>query len=238
MKPKLTFANVVALIALFISLGGTVYAAAKINGKTIRKESIPANRLKPDSVGGAQVDEAALAPVPRAQRAEKALKALRVDDAPSAGRADLATTAASATEATRANLAAEADHARRAELAPLANDARELGGLQPSSYLRQGCAEQTIKVAVLVEPVTGTTNVTTGKNFNCAAGGVGVTVPREGEYVITFDKAPQGIPVVGAMSSGSKAAVQSQPDGRTFTVTVYGTVIEGLVGRPFVLAFF
>jgi hypothetical protein len=43
----------VALLALFVALGGSVYAAkrAKINGRAIRAKSIPGNRLKPRSVG-------------------------------------------------------------------------------------------------------------------------------------------------------------------------------------------
>jgi len=45
-------ALVVAALALFVALGGSVYAAkrAKINGRAIRAKSIPGNRLKPRSV--------------------------------------------------------------------------------------------------------------------------------------------------------------------------------------------
>lgn len=44
-------ALVIACIALFAALGGSVYAASsKINGKTIKVKSIPGNRLKPGSV--------------------------------------------------------------------------------------------------------------------------------------------------------------------------------------------
>ena len=59
-RPRLSFANVVSVIALFIALGGSVYAAAKINGNTIKKESIPGNRLKPNKVTGKQVNESKL----------------------------------------------------------------------------------------------------------------------------------------------------------------------------------
>jgi hypothetical protein len=45
-------ALVVACIALVAALGGTVYAAAKINGKTIKVKSLPGNRLAPGSVPG------------------------------------------------------------------------------------------------------------------------------------------------------------------------------------------
>lgn len=46
----LTFSNVVACTALFVALGGSVYAAGKINGKQIRKSSLPGNRLKPKTI--------------------------------------------------------------------------------------------------------------------------------------------------------------------------------------------
>lgn len=46
----LTFSNVVACLALFIALGGSVYAAGKISGKQITKSSLPGNRIKPKTV--------------------------------------------------------------------------------------------------------------------------------------------------------------------------------------------
>jgi hypothetical protein len=60
----------VALLALFVALSGTGYAALKVNGRDIRKGSIPGNRLKTNSVGGRQVNEARLGAVPRAQNAD------------------------------------------------------------------------------------------------------------------------------------------------------------------------
>lgn len=66
LKRRLSFANVVAMIALFVALGGSVYASNKINGKTIKKGSEPGNRLKNDSVTGKQVNESTLGTVPNA----------------------------------------------------------------------------------------------------------------------------------------------------------------------------
>jgi len=62
----------VSLLALFVALSGTSYAALKLNGKNIRKGSIPGNRLKANSVTGRQVNEARLGPVPRAGSAGNA----------------------------------------------------------------------------------------------------------------------------------------------------------------------
>lgn len=51
-KNVLTFSNVIALVALFVALGGSVYAAGRINGKQIKTKSLPGNRLKANSVPG------------------------------------------------------------------------------------------------------------------------------------------------------------------------------------------
>jgi hypothetical protein len=88
----------VAYLALLVALGGTAYAAnhhQKINGRRIRKSSIPGNRvkagtlpgnrLKTDTVTGQQVNESSLSEVPHAARARTAGTA---DEAGKAGTAD------------------------------------------------------------------------------------------------------------------------------------------------------
>lgn len=117
-------ALVLAAVALVAALGGTVYAAGKINGHAIKVKSlpgnrlaigsVPANRLKrgaipalgvapgsiqgdrlaPGSVTGLQVDVSTLGQVPSAAYAEKA---------ESAGDAETALNAANAENAHRVN---------------------------------------------------------------------------------------------------------------------------------------
>jgi hypothetical protein len=97
---------VIAVLALFVALGGTVYAASSISGKTIKKNSLPGNRIKKktvtgnqiknDAITGAQVNESTLGKVPSASVADKATLA------------DKATTADTATTALSANPAAYA----------------------------------------------------------------------------------------------------------------------------------
>jgi hypothetical protein len=96
-------ALIISLIALFVALGGTVYAAKKINGKAIKVKSIPGNRLKPKSVPanrlkpgvltgaqiagpitGAQINESTLGRVPMAGHAETADLAHAATDAQTA----------------------------------------------------------------------------------------------------------------------------------------------------------
>lgn len=57
---------VISMLALFVALGGTVYAASKISGKSIKANSIPANRLKKHSITGKQVNLKKLGTVPNA----------------------------------------------------------------------------------------------------------------------------------------------------------------------------
>jgi hypothetical protein len=65
-----------ALLALVVALCGTTaagYAVGKVNGNhLVKKHSLSGNRLKPDSVTGAQVAESSLASVPHADDATRA----------------------------------------------------------------------------------------------------------------------------------------------------------------------
>jgi hypothetical protein len=107
-------ALVVACVALIAALAGTVYAAARINGKTIRVKSLPGNRLKPGSVPGnrlkpgaikgsalapgsitgVQIDASTLGQVP---------SAVHADNADSARDAQTALNAVNALDAVRVN---------------------------------------------------------------------------------------------------------------------------------------
>jgi hypothetical protein len=62
-------ALLIAVIALFVALGGTVYAGSKISGKSIKKGSEPGNRIKRDTITGRQVKESSLGEVPKAANA-------------------------------------------------------------------------------------------------------------------------------------------------------------------------
>jgi hypothetical protein len=66
---RLTYANVMSTLAVFIALGGSSYAAIKINGSSIRNRSIPAAKLRYDTLGAREIKESALEPVPTAVNA-------------------------------------------------------------------------------------------------------------------------------------------------------------------------
>jgi len=69
-RKTLSFSNVIAFIALFVALGGSVYAAGKLSGSQIKPNSLPGNRVKaktltakqvkPETLTGAQVKAGSL----------------------------------------------------------------------------------------------------------------------------------------------------------------------------------
>jgi hypothetical protein len=79
-----TPALVISILALFIALGGTVYAASKISGKSIKPNSIPANRLKKHSLSGKQINLTKLGTVPTATNAANATNATNATNAANA----------------------------------------------------------------------------------------------------------------------------------------------------------
>ena len=69
---RLTYANVVATIALFVAVGtGGAYAVSKIDGSDIRNHSLTGKEFKANSVGGKAIKESSLRPVPRAENAAR-----------------------------------------------------------------------------------------------------------------------------------------------------------------------
>jgi hypothetical protein len=81
-------AMVVALIALFVALGGSGYAAVQINGKVLKNGSVPGKKLKRNSVTGKQVKESTLGSVPQARNATSASTAANAADAAKLGGLD------------------------------------------------------------------------------------------------------------------------------------------------------
>ena len=103
---------VVAGVALVAALGGTVYAAGKIDGRTIKVKSLPGNRLAvgsvpsnrlkpgalqgsalaPGSITGIQIDASTLGQVPSAIHADTAESARDAETALNAANAENART--------------------------------------------------------------------------------------------------------------------------------------------------
>lgn len=69
LRDRLTYANVMATMAVFIAIGGTSYAAVKISGRQIKAHTITARNIRPNSLGGRQIKERSLGIVRGAREA-------------------------------------------------------------------------------------------------------------------------------------------------------------------------
>lgn len=117
---RLTYANVVATLALFVALGGTGYAAATITSADIKNRTIKGGDVRKNALGGNEINESKLRTVPRARRAQTA-----------AG-ADIAKQAETANQATNSTNAAVAD---------LARDAQTLAGQGANAFEGSGTVQ-------------------------------------------------------------------------------------------------
>src|SRR4051794_36377922 len=92
-RSRLTYANVVATMALFIALGGTSFAVSKITSRDIKNRSISRVDVRKNTLTGTEINEGKLRTVPRARRAttaNSATSALNAANATNAGQADVA----------------------------------------------------------------------------------------------------------------------------------------------------
>ena len=112
LRERVSYANVVATLALFVALGGSATAVITITGRDIKNRSIKRVDVGRNQLTGVEIRERRLKKVPRATRADLAAQA------------DQAATAAQATTATTAGFAAAA------------GDASRLGGLDSGAFAR------------------------------------------------------------------------------------------------------
>jgi hypothetical protein len=119
LRSKLTYANVISTICLFLVLGGGAAFAAtqlpknSVGSRQLKANSVTAAKIKNGAVTGAKLNLATLGTVPSATTA---------------------TTAARADLATRAEVAAKADSSTTATTATTATNASALGGVPASGY--------------------------------------------------------------------------------------------------------
>ena len=62
MKRRVSYANVMATVAVFIALGGSSYAAVMVTGKNVKNGSLTGADVKNSSLTGGDVKNASLTP--------------------------------------------------------------------------------------------------------------------------------------------------------------------------------
>jgi hypothetical protein len=68
---RLSYANVMATLAVFIALGGSAYAALTITGRNVKNGSLTFRDLRRDTLGASRIKESRLGPVRRARNADR-----------------------------------------------------------------------------------------------------------------------------------------------------------------------
>jgi hypothetical protein len=71
LRRHMSYANVMATVAVFIALGGSSYAALTITGADVRNGSLSNRDLKRNTLDGSRIKEKRLAKVPRARNADR-----------------------------------------------------------------------------------------------------------------------------------------------------------------------
>jgi hypothetical protein len=71
LRRRLSYANVMATLGVFIALGGSSYAALTITGAEVRNGSLSYRDLKKNTLGGSRIKESRLGKVPRARNADR-----------------------------------------------------------------------------------------------------------------------------------------------------------------------
>jgi hypothetical protein len=137
-------ALLIACLALFVALGGTVVAATKIDGRTIRVKSLPGNRLTPASLPGNRLQAGT---IPGSRLAPGSVKGTQIDAA-SLGPVPSATHADAADTARRAQTAIAADHATDATTI----NGRAVGCREGTREFAGACWDLRPSVAALTAP--------------------------------------------------------------------------------------
>ena len=70
LRRRLTYANVMATVAVFIALGGSSYAALTVTGQEVVNGSLTSSDLRRDTLGGGRIKESHLGKVRRSKNAD------------------------------------------------------------------------------------------------------------------------------------------------------------------------
>ncbi|HTR75433.1 MAG TPA: hypothetical protein VMH33_09295 [Solirubrobacterales bacterium] len=198
LRPRLTYANVMSTVAVFLALTG---------GATAIAMSLPKN-----SVGSKQIKKGA---VTEAKIAKEAVTGPKVKistfpKVPSAAHADTAGTATSATTAGHADSAASADSATTA------GSANALGGTPASAFPK----EQTVSSEFFTETLTISVSGFGSFGLRCHQNNVG----NNGDDTLGFIDSPAGI---NSALQGGLLSIQTSPVATPELFTFSGAVEGG-----------
>lgn len=238
-RPRLTYANIVATIALFAALGGVSYAATALPKGSVGVDQIQAEAVRTGKIADnavtalklAQGVRERLAPVGGAPATTTTSTSQSVKHAETADRAGTAGSAATATKADSATYADSAGSAATADLATTSKDAEALGGqaadhyMTADSVLQSGQTEAGDYIAAAANAQAGTVLVQFWPHLPESLPEGHIIVVAEGGGTVQC-------PGAGQAASGYMCVYQSFNEGMTFESfisTMPGSIYAGPV---------
>lgn len=206
-------AMLVALLALFVALGGSSYAAVKIGARDIARGAVGTRAIANNSIRSADIHNAT---VSGADVKDDSLTNADIDNTSlSAQTAKTAERAARATTAASATRAADATNA---------DNAGKLDGLDSSDFTRPTCTSQTgaLKGVVTIAASAGFSgSFTPVSGYNCSAQSIEARRLSMGRYEVRFNGSPATQAVATAIVTGFKADMISVTNQSPGLFTVY-----------------
>src|SRR6188472_1994803 len=206
-------AMIVALLALFVALGGSSYAAVKIGARDIQRGAVGTRAIANNSIRSGDIHNAT---VSGADVKDDTLTNADIDNTSLIAKS--AETAARATTATSASTASNATNADNA------GNAGKLDGLDSTDFTRPACTSQTgaLKGAVTIAAspaFSGTFTAVPG--YNCSGQSVEARRLGMGRYEVRFNGSPATQAVATAIVSSIKADMVSVTNQSPGLFTVY-----------------
>ena len=198
---------VAALLALFVALGGSSYAAVKITARDIQRGAVGTRAIANSSIRSVDVRDGALT---GADVKDDSLTNADIDNSSlAAATARTADSAARATTATSATSAGNAD---------------KLDGLDSTDFTRPACSSQTgaIKGAVTIAASAGFSGTFTPvPGYNCSGQSIEARRLSMGRYEIRFNGSPVTQAVATAIVTSIKADMVSVTNQSPGVFTIY-----------------
>jgi hypothetical protein len=189
-------AMIVALVALFVAMGGSSYAAVKISARDINKGAVGTRAIANNSIRSGDIHNATVSGI---DVKDDSLTNADIDNTNlSALTAKSADTAAHATTATKATSADNADNAA---------NAGKLDGLDSADFTRPACTSQTgaLKGAVTIAASAGfSSSFTAVPGYNCSGQSIEARRQSMGRYDIRFNGSPVTSVVATPIVAGFK----------------------------------
>ena len=203
----------VALLALFVALGGSSYAAVKIGARDIARGAVGTRAIANNAIRSGDIHNATVSGI---DVRDDSLTNADIDNTNLSAR-----TAVTADSATRATTAASANTASNATNA---DNAGKLDGLDSTDFTRPACTSQTgaLKGAVTIaaSPAFSAT-FTPVPGYNCSGQSIEARRLSMGRYELRFNGSPATQAVATAIVTGFKADMISVTNQSPGVFTVY-----------------